>query len=81
MVRDTTQIAKRAKLILRMASNQSDGKIATEVGVNRGTVINWRKRWLGLEPVPLEELTVEERLEDLPRSGTPLTITVLCEFP
>lgn len=76
------QLAKRAKLILLMASNQSDGKIAAEVGVARGTVLNWRKRWLGLEPVPLEELTVAERLEDLPRSGAPLTITAdqRCQF-
>jgi putative transposase len=29
----------------------------------------WRERWLILSPIPLAELSVEERLEDAPRPG------------
>src|SRR5215211_1408900 len=32
-------------------------------------------RWLGLQPVTLTELSVEDRLADSPRSGKPPTIT------
>ena len=69
------QIAKRSKIIRLAASGQNNTTIAKEVGVRRQTVILWRQRWLQLEPIPMEELSVEERLEDLPRSGAPLTIT------
>jgi putative transposase len=31
----------------------------------------WRKRWLTLQPITLEDLSVEERLRDLPRTGAP----------
>jgi putative transposase len=35
----------------------------------------WRQRWLDLQPLPLSELSVKERLEDLPRPGAPPRIT------
>ncbi len=44
-------------------------------GCHRLTVKQWRERWLALEPIPLEEVSVEERLEDLPRPGGPPRIT------
>ncbi len=69
------QIAKRAKIIRLAASGKSDKAVAKAVEVNRLTVMNWRQRWQQLEPIPLEELTVEERLEDLPRRGKPPRIT------
>jgi transposase len=69
------QIAKRAKIILCAASGKDAGTISEEVGVSRKTVFNWRKRWVGLAPIPVEELTVQERLEDLPRPGAPAVIT------
>jgi len=65
------QIAKRAKMIRLAATGHDNGTISREVGVNRHTVRLWRERWLKLEPVPFEEVTVEERLEDLPRPGAP----------
>lgn len=69
------QIAKRAQIILSAAAEKSTKAISDEVGLSEKTVFNWRKRWLGLEPIPLEEFTVKERLEDLPRPGTPAKIT------
>jgi len=35
----------------------------------------WRERWLQLQPIPLAELSVEERLTDLPRPGARLALT------
>ena len=35
----------------------------------------WRQRWLELQPIPLTEMSVQERLEDLARPGAPLQIT------
>lgn len=50
-------------------------RIGRTVGVNRNTVSLWRNRWLLLESIPLDELSVAERLEDLPRPGAPARIT------
>lgn len=69
------QIALRARLILRMAEGQRNSKIARELQVQLNTVRLWRQRWVDLWPLPLDELSVEERLEDLPRPGAPPRIT------
>jgi len=69
------QIAKRARIVELAASGKSDQAIAQEVGVNRHTVRLWRTRWLKWEALPFGELSVEERLEDLPRPGAPARIT------
>ena len=69
------QIAKRAWMILLAAEGKDNSAIARKVGVTRLTVKQWRERWLALEPIPLEEVSVEERLEDLPRPGGPPRIT------
>ena len=69
------QIAKRARIIWLAASGQDNPTIGRTVGVNRNTVSLWRNRWLLLEPIPLDELSVAERLEDLPRPGAPARIT------
>ena len=69
------QIAKRARMILLAADGEDNSAIGREVGVSRLTVKHWRERWLMLEPIPLKELSAEERLEDLPRPGGPVRIT------
>jgi len=38
-------------------------------------VRRWRSRWLLLQPIALKDLSIEERLEDLPRPGAPPRIT------
>ena len=73
--RTEQQIAKRARIILEAAAGQDAGTISRIVGVTRKTVYNWRQRWLCLAPLPMEELSVRERLEDLPRAGAPPTFT------
>ena len=69
------QIAKRAWMILLAAEGKDNSEIGRRVRVSRLTVKQWRERWLTLEPIPLEELSAEERLEDLPRLGGPARIT------
>lgn len=69
------QIALRARLVLRMAEGKNNSEIAREMKVRLNTVRLWRQRWIDLWPLPLEELSVEERLEDLPRPGAPSRLT------
>jgi putative transposase len=63
------QQAQRGRMILAAGEGKSNGQIARELAVSVDTVRMWRKRWISLQPVPLKELAVEERLEDLPRAG------------
>ena len=65
------QIAFRGRIILTAADGKNNSQIARELGVNRETPRLWRNRWLTLSPISLDALSVEERLEDLPRPGAP----------
>lgn len=69
------QIALRGRLVLAAAAGKNNSQIAIELQVSRHTVRLWRERWLQLQPIPLVDLSVEERLEDLSRPGAPLQIT------
>lgn len=69
------QVAQRARMMLLAALGKSNAEIGRELKVERLTVKRWRERWVSLEPIPLDELRVEERLEDLPRPGAPARIT------
>jgi hypothetical protein len=46
-----------------------------EMSLSRDMVRHWRKRWVDLQPIALADLSIEERLEDLPRPGKPVRIT------
>jgi transposase len=69
------QIALRARIVLAAAEGKSNGQIAIELQVSRQMVRLWRERWLHLQPIPLTELSPEERLEDLARPGAPARIS------
>ncbi len=71
------QIVLRARIILAAGQGHSNAQIARELGVQVDTVRLWRQRWQMLEPIPLSELSVAERLEDLPRPGAPARITAV----
>jgi putative transposase len=84
------QIAQRARIILAAAQGQSNSQIVRELKLSMNTVRLWRSRWVLLQPIPLTDLTVPERLADLPRPGAPLQITadqrcqiekLACELP
>ena len=68
------QVALRARIILAASAGRNNAEIARAVGVDVETARRWRGRWLGLQPVALADLSVEERLTDAPRSGAPAHI-------
>ena len=68
------QIALRGRIVLAAAEGQSNAQIAKELGVNVDTVRLWRARWHGLQAVPLTDLSLQERLTDVPRPGKPVRI-------
>lgn len=69
------QIAMRGRIVLAAGSGQNNSQIARAMGLDLDTVRLWRQRWLDLQPIPLDELSIEERLEDLPRPGAPARIS------
>jgi transposase len=69
------QIALRARIVLAAAAGKSNSQIAQELHVSRRMVRLWRERWLHLQTITLADLSVEERLADLPRPGAPARIT------
>jgi putative transposase len=69
------QIALRSRIVLSAAVGKNNSRIAKEEGVALDTVRLWRQRWLDLQPISLTDLSVEERLQDLPRPGAPPRIT------
>ena len=69
------QIALRARIVLASAEGKTNISIAEENQVTQNTVRLWRNRWVELQAIPLEELSVEERLQDVPRPGAPSQIT------
>jgi putative transposase len=69
------QMAKRGRIILAAAEGLNNRQIAGRLGLTVNTVRHWRRRWLGLQAIPLAELSVEARLADAPRPGAPMRIT------
>jgi putative transposase len=61
--------------MLAAADGLNNGQIACQLGVDVDTVRLWRQRWLALQTVNLEDLTLEERLTDAPRAGRPARLT------
>lgn len=69
------QIALRGRIVLAAAEGQNNSQIAKAMGISVKTARRWRERWLILQPIALADLSVEARLEDLPRPGAPARIT------
>jgi len=65
------QKAQRARIILKAAEGKNNAEISREVKQSLDMVRLWRRRWLELAAIGLDDLSVEERLEDLPRPGAP----------
>lgn len=73
--RTPQQIALRARIVLAADDGENNIQIARRLGVGIEMVRTWRGRWLGLLPVSLEDLSIEDRLSDAPRPGAPRRIT------
>lgn len=69
------QIALRARIILMAANGMTNSEIRDDLGVTINTVRLWRDRWVASQSIALEDLSAEERLEDMHRSGAPCRIT------
>ena len=88
--RSEHQQVLRARIVEAAAEGRSNTQIARELAINVDTARLWRDRWVGLQGIAWETLTVAERLQDAPRPGTPPTFTaeqrcqiaaIACEAP
>ncbi len=69
------QIAKRARIVLAAADGKKNKEIAQIYSATLDTVSLWRKRWVKLQSISYEDLSIEDRLQDAPRPGAPARIT------
>lgn len=72
----------RARIVLLAAIGKNNREIANELEVSLDTARLWRQRWLDLQSISLDDLSIEERLDDLPRPGAPprLTANQICQI-
>ena len=68
-------VAKRGRIVLLAAEGKRNAEIARELEVSVDMARTWRGRWIGLQAVPLTEISIRERFEDLARPGRPSGIT------
>lgn len=76
------QVAQRARIVVRAAEGKNNAEIGRELRVSAKMARKWRRRWLLLQGLSLEDVSVEERLEDLPRPGAPARLTAdqICQM-
>ena len=65
------QLVTRAWIVLAADDGQNNAQIARWLALDHETPGFWRQRWLQFRDVPLEEVSVAERLADAPRCGAP----------
>ena len=69
------QIALRGRIILAAGQKQTNSEIAANLKVSMGMAQRWRDRWAKAQKISYEDLNMEDRLQDGPRSGAPARIT------
>jgi putative transposase len=88
--RSEQQQVQRARIVLAAAQGHANVQIAHDLAINVDTARLWRDRWVGLQGIDWETLSVAERLQDVPRPGAPPKITaeqrcqiaaIACEAP
>jgi putative transposase len=67
--RSEQQVVLRARIVLLAAQGFATAHIARELSINVDTVRLWRGRWVELQGIDLETLSLAERLQDAPRPG------------
>jgi hypothetical protein len=75
-------LVRRARVVLLGAMGYSNIDIAREVPMDEEAVGLWRRRWHAWRGLPLEELSVADRLTDAPRPGAVprLTAEQVCQI-
>ena len=71
------QIALRARVILTASQGLNNEQVGRALQVGVDMVRQWRQRWLAGQGIPLADLTVEDRLQDLPSA---ITADQLCQI-
>jgi putative transposase len=69
------QIAMRARIVLAAADGLKNKEIVAKYKVTADTVRLWRNRWVKLQGISIDDLSIEARLQDGPRPGAPAKIT------
>ena len=69
------QMALRARIVLAAADGLKNKEIVAKYSVTADTVRLWRNRWVKLQDISLDDLSIEDRLQDAPRPGAPAKIT------
>jgi len=84
------QIALRARIVLFAGQGKSNSAIVMQLDVCIATVQRWRNRWVKAQGISFDDLSAEDRLQDMPRPGAPPRITadqrckieaLACEIP
>jgi len=84
------QLVLRARIVLLAADGKTNAQIGREMQVTEDMARLWRNRWLSFAGIPMEELSIDERLEDAPRPGAPAKfsaeqvcqiVALACEAP
>lgn len=69
------QIALRGRIVLAAGQGQTSSAIATQLKVSINTAQRWRNRWAKAQTISYDDLSIEDRLQDMPRPGAPARIT------
>ena len=69
------QLVLRARIVLAAGDGLNNTQSARALGLDGETPGQWRRRWLQVRDVPLDEMSVAARLADAPRSGAPAWLT------
>lgn len=72
----TTAGPSRARIVLAAAQGHSNAQIAHELAKSARYGSLWRDRWVKLQGIDQETLSVAARLQDAPRPGAPARMTV-----
>ena len=73
--RSEQQVALRARIVLAAAQGHSNAAIARQLQINVDPDRLWSDRWVGLQGIDWDTLSVAERLQDDPRPGKQPQIT------
>jgi transposase len=68
-------VVLRARIVLAAAKGHANAHIARELKMHVDTVRLWRDRWVGLQGIDLQSVSVTQRLQDAPRPGAKPTFS------